>query len=39
VGAVSLITLQRHAQLLQQALAIFHTTFNGAAAQDLPRVS
>ena len=39
VGAVNLITLQRHAQLLQQALTIFHTTFNGTAAQELPRVS
>jgi len=39
VGAVSLVVLQRHAQLLQQALSIFHSTFNAAAAQDLPRVS
>jgi hypothetical protein len=39
VGAVSLITLQRHAQLLQQALSIFHSVFNSAPAQDLARVS
>jgi flagellar basal-body rod protein FlgF/flagellar basal-body rod protein FlgG len=39
VGTVSLITLQRHAELLQQALTIFHTTINGAAVQDIPRVT
>lgn len=39
VGAVSLMTLQRHAQLLEQALSIFHTVFNNAPAQDLSRVS
>jgi len=39
VGAVSLIALQRHAALLQRALSIFHTTFNGTAAQELPKVS
>ncbi len=38
-GAVGLITLQRHAQLLTQALSIFHTVFNAAPAQDLSRVS
>jgi len=38
-GAVSLITLQRHAQLLEQALSIFHSVFNNAPAQDLSRVS
>ena len=38
-GAVSLITLQRQAQLLQQALSIFHNTFNATAAQELPRVT
>jgi len=38
-GAVSLITLQRHAQLLEQALSIFHSVFNGVPAQDLARVS
>jgi flagellar basal-body rod protein FlgF/flagellar basal-body rod protein FlgG len=39
VGTLSLITLQRHAQLLQQALSIFHSVFNNAPAQDLSRVS
>jgi flagellar basal body rod protein FlgG len=39
VGAVSLITLQRHAQLMEQALSIFHTVFNAAPAQDLSRVT
>jgi len=38
-GAVSLVALQRHAQLLQQALRIFNSTFNTAAAQELSRVS
>jgi len=38
-GGVALIALERHAQLLQQALAIFHTTFNGTAAQELSRVT
>jgi flagellar basal-body rod protein FlgF len=38
-GAIGLITLQRHAQLLGQALSIFHTVFNAAPAQDLSRVS
>jgi flagellar basal-body rod protein FlgF/flagellar basal-body rod protein FlgG len=38
-AAVSLITLQRHAQLLEQALSIFHSVFNNAPAQDLSRVS
>jgi flagellar basal-body rod protein FlgF/flagellar basal-body rod protein FlgG len=38
-GAVSLVALQRHAQLLRQALSIFHSTFNSAAVQELPRVS
>jgi flagellar basal-body rod protein FlgF/flagellar basal-body rod protein FlgG len=39
VGAVSLIALQRHSQLLEQALSIFHSVFNNAPAQDLSRVS
>lgn len=39
VAAVDLITLQRHAQLLEQALSIFHSVFNNAPAQDLSRVS
>jgi flagellar basal-body rod protein FlgF/flagellar basal-body rod protein FlgG len=38
-GVVGLITLQRHAQLLEQALSIFHSVFNNAPAQDLSRVS
>lgn len=38
-GAVSLMTLQRHSELLQQALSIFHSVFNNAPAQDLSRVS
>ena len=37
--SINLITLQRHAQLLQQALTIFHSVFNNAPAQDLSRVS
>jgi len=39
VATVGLITLQRHAQLLEQALSIFHSVFNNAPAQDLARVS
>jgi len=39
MGTVSLITLQRHAELLQQALSIFHSVFNAAPAQDLSRVA
>ena len=38
-GVVSLITLQRHAQLLEQAVSIFHSVFNNAPGQDLSRVS
>jgi flagellar basal-body rod protein FlgF len=38
-GTISLMTLQRHAQLLEQALGIFHSVFNNAPAQDLARVS
>jgi flagellar basal-body rod protein FlgF/flagellar basal-body rod protein FlgG len=38
-GTISLMTLQRHAQLLQQALSIFHSVFDAAPAQDLSRVS
>jgi flagellar basal-body rod protein FlgF len=37
-GTVDLITLQRHAQLLERALSIFDSSFTQAAAQDLPRV-
>jgi flagellar basal-body rod protein FlgF/flagellar basal-body rod protein FlgG len=38
-GTIDLITLQRHAQLLEQAVSIFHSVFNNAPAQDLSRVS
>jgi flagellar basal-body rod protein FlgF len=38
-GAVGLVALQRHAQLLEQALKIFHSTIDSAAVQELPRVS
>jgi flagellar basal-body rod protein FlgF len=38
-GTISLMTLQRHAQLLEQALSIFHSVFNNAPGQDLSRVS
>jgi flagellar basal-body rod protein FlgF/flagellar basal-body rod protein FlgG len=38
-GVISLMMLQRHAQLLEQTLSIFHSVFNNAPAQDLARVS
>jgi|SRR5579862_4041860 len=38
-GTISLMTLQRHAQLLEQAVSIFHSVFNQAPAQDLAKVS
>lgn len=38
-GVVDLITLQRHAQLLEQAISIFHSVFNNAPGQDLARVA
>ena len=38
-GTIGLIMIQRQAQLLQQALSIFHNEFNKSAAEDLPRVS
>jgi len=37
-AAVSLIALQRHAEMLQRALAMFHSEFNRIAATELPRV-
>ncbi|HUK91431.1 MAG TPA: flagellar hook basal-body protein [Blastocatellia bacterium] len=37
-GTVDLITVQRHAQLLERALWIFDSDFAQAATQDLPRV-
>lgn len=36
-GAVDLVLLQRHAEMLQRALSIFHTEFNRTAAEELPR--
>jgi flagellar basal-body rod protein FlgF/flagellar basal-body rod protein FlgG len=39
VQTVSLITLQRHAQLLEQTLSIFHSVFNNAPAQELSRIT
>jgi flagellar basal-body rod protein FlgF len=38
-GTVDLITLQRHTEMLQRALNIFHTEFNRTAVEDLPNVS
>src|SRR5438270_7212663 len=37
-ATVSLIALQRHAEMLQRALSMFHSEFNRIAAGDLPRV-
>jgi flagellar basal-body rod protein FlgF len=37
-AAVSLIDLQRTAQMMEKALSLFHNEFNKTAAQDLPRV-
>ena len=37
-AAVELVALQRHADLLQQALTAFHSNFNRIAAQDLSRI-
>ena len=37
-AAVDLVTLQRHADLLEQALTTFHSNFNRIAAQDLPKI-
>jgi flagellar basal-body rod protein FlgF len=38
-ASIGLMTLQRQAQLLEQAMSIFHSVFNNAPAQDLSRVS
>lgn len=38
-GTIGLMTLERHAQLLEQALSIFHSVFNNLPGQDLSRVS
>ena len=37
-AGVELVSLQRHAELLQQALTAFHTNFNRIAAQTLPQI-
>ncbi len=37
-SAVGLIALQRHAEILQRTLSMFHTDFNRLAAEELPRV-
>lgn len=37
-AAVSLVALQRRADMLQRALTSFHSEFNRIAAQDLPRI-
>jgi flagellar basal-body rod protein FlgF len=37
-AAVSLIEIQRNAEMMQRALTTFHTEFNKIAAEDLPRV-
>jgi flagellar basal-body rod protein FlgF len=37
-AAVGLIALQRHAEMLQRAVSIFHSEFNRIAATELPRV-
>jgi flagellar basal-body rod protein FlgF len=36
--SVGLVALQRHADMLQRALAMFHTEMNRVAAEDIPRV-
>jgi len=39
VGAVvNLIAVQRHAEMLQRALSVFHSEFNRIAATELPRI-
>lgn len=37
-AVVSLITVQRQAEMLQRALSTFHTEFNRIASTELPRV-
>lgn len=37
-AVVNLISVQRHAEMLQRALSLFHSEFNRIAAGDLPRV-
>lgn len=36
--AVSLVALQRHAEMLQRALSMFHTELNRVAVEDIPRL-
>ena len=39
IGAVmTLIAVQREAEMMQRALSLFHTEFNRIAANDLPHV-
>jgi len=38
-GTIGLIMIQRQAQILQQALSIFHNEFNKSAVEDLPHIS
>jgi flagellar basal-body rod protein FlgF/flagellar basal-body rod protein FlgG len=38
LGMVSLISVQRHADMLQRALSAYYNEFNRVAASDLPRV-
>jgi flagellar basal-body rod protein FlgF len=37
-ATVGLITLQRHAEMLQRAMSAFHSEFNRAAVEELPRI-
>jgi flagellar basal-body rod protein FlgF/flagellar basal-body rod protein FlgG len=37
-ATVSLIALQRHAEMLQRALSTFHNDFNRIATAELPRI-
>jgi flagellar basal-body rod protein FlgF len=37
-AAAGLIALQRHAEMLQRALSMFHSEFNKIAVEDLPKV-
>lgn len=38
VESVGLVALQRHADMLQRALSMFHTEMNRVVAEDIPRV-
>lgn len=37
-GTMSLVMIQREAEMMQKALTVFHTEFNKFASEDLPRV-